>query len=524
MEQTQNIWQFASQQSDKLWSQTWSHIGLTMISLILAILVAVPLGIVISRKKKLAGAVLGIAGIMQTIPSIAMLGVMIPIFGIGPKPAILALFLYALLPVLRNTFTGISEVNPTVVDAAKGMGMGRWDILMKVELPLAFPVLMAGIRTAAVINVGVATLAAYVAAGGLGEFIFGGIALNNSNMILAGAIPAACLAILLDFILSRAQRIRLKSVRLLYLVLPLILISLCSFYLLPGRLGGKMLAGFTPEFMGREDGYLGLKRVYRMAIDPVVISDAVMYKAALEKKLDVISGYSTDGRLQAYGLVTLRDDRHIFPPYFAAPLVRQDVLKRYPELEPALNQLSGTINDSVMTSLNYKVDHLKQSPERVALDFMVEHQLYKPARGGSKGVIRIGSKIFGEQYILAQMYKILISGNTDLSVQTKTGLGGTKICFDALNNNQIDFYPEYTGTGFLVLLKPDEMTVNKLIGSKEAVYNYVQREFLQRYHLNWLRPIGFNNTYALMMRKEQADRLNIKSISDLTRYVNHPKN
>ena len=176
MEQSQSFWQFADQQSDKLWSQTWAHIGLTMISLIIAILIAVPIGILITRKQKFAGAVLGFAGVLQTIPSIALLGVMIPFLGIGPKPAILALFLYALLPVIRNTYTGIREVNPAVIDAARGMGMSKWQILTRVELPLAFPVLMAGIRTATVINVGVATLAAYIAAGGLGEFIFGGIA------------------------------------------------------------------------------------------------------------------------------------------------------------------------------------------------------------------------------------------------------------------------------------------------------------------------------------------------------------
>ncbi|MGY0034531.1 ABC transporter permease [Pedobacter sp. NJ-S-72] len=131
--------------------------------------------------------------------------------GIGPKPAILALFLYALLPIIRNTYTGIMEVNPAVVEAAKGMGMSKRQILMKVELPLAFPVLMAGIRTATVINVGVATLAAYIAAGGLGEFIFGGIALNNSNMILAGAIPAALLAILFDFFIITRSKTQFKK-------------------------------------------------------------------------------------------------------------------------------------------------------------------------------------------------------------------------------------------------------------------------------------------------------------------------
>ncbi|MBB5634894.1 osmoprotectant transport system permease protein [Pedobacter cryoconitis] len=520
MDQTQSFWQFVIQQSDKLWSQTWAHIGLTLISLVIAILIAVPVGILITRKQKLSGIVLGFAGILQTIPSIALLGVLIPFLGIGPKPAILALFLYALLPIIRNTYTGIMEVNPAVVDAAKGMGMSRWQILMKVELPLAFPVLMAGIRTATVINVGVATLAAYIAAGGLGEFIFGGIALNNSNMILAGAIPAALLAILLDFLLSLVQKLNLKSIRISYLVLPFIFITLSSFYLLPTQIGGKMLGGFTPEFMGREDGYLGLKKTYKLGIETVVISDAVMYKAAFEKKLDVISGYSTDGRLKAYDLVILKDDKHIFPPYYAAPVVRQEVLDQHPELEGVLNLLSGFINDSTMTALNYKVDQLKETPEKVALDFAKAHHFYKPARVPGKGTIRIGSKIFGEQYILAQLYKILIRGNTDLDVITKTGLGGTKICFDALTNNQIDFYPEYTGTGFLVLLKPDRKTINRLAGDVKGVYSYVSDGFKQQFNIKWLKPIGFNNAYALMMRREQAQSLQIETITDLTNHLN----
>lgn len=520
MEQTTGFWQFIAQQSDKLWSQTLAHVGLTLISLIIAIIIAVPLGIWIARKQKIAGAVLGFAGVLQTIPSIALLGIMIPFLGIGPKPAILALFLYALLPIIRNTYTGITGVNAAVIDAARGMGMSNWQILTKVELPLAFPVLMAGIRTATVINVGVATLAAYIAAGGLGEFIFGGIALNNSNMILAGAIPAALLAIILDFLLSLLQQLNLKRVRVTYVILPFILVTMSSFYLLPTQIGGRMLAGFTPEFMGREDGYLGLKKVYHLGIETVVISDAVMYKAAFEKKLDVISGYSTDGRLKAYNLITLVDDQHIFPPYYAAPVVRQAVLDKHPELEEILNQLSGVINDSTMTSLNYKVDELKQSPEKVAMDFMRSCHLYKPARNGSAGTIRIGSKIFGEQYILAQMYKILINGNSDLQVETKTGLGGTKICFDALTNNQIDFYPEYTGTGFLVLLQPDAKTLKKLSGDTDGVYRYVSQQFNEKYQLKWLKPIGFNNTYALMMRREQAQSLQIKSITDLTKHLN----
>src|SRR6478609_9258924 len=284
------------------------------------------------------------------------------------------------------------------------MGFSKWQTLTKVELPLAFPVILAGIRTATVINVGVATLAAYIAAGGLGEFIFGGISLNNTNMILAGAIPAALLAILFDFLLSRVQQFNLKKLRITVWLLPAIILLLSSFYVIPSLEKNKLLAGFTPEFMGREDGYLGLRSVYKLNIKNVVISDAVMYKAAYEKKLDVISGYSTDGRLKAFDLIVLNDDKKIFPPYYAAPVIRNDVLQKFPEVENVFNLLSGKINDSIMTELNYKVDYLKQSPEKVANDFLVQHNLYKQPRKGNKGTVRLGSKIFGEQYILINIY------------------------------------------------------------------------------------------------------------------------
>src|SRR6201996_867555 len=212
-DQQQTLWDFIQQQSDKLATQTLEHIGLTFISLFLAVLVGLPLGIIIARKRKLSGTVLGLAGVLQTIPSIALLGFMIPLLGIGPVPAITALFLYALLPIIRNTYTGITEVDSAIKEAATGMGMSYSQRLFKVEIPLAMPVLLAGIRTATVINVGVATLAAYIGAGGLGEFIFGGISLNNTNMILAGAIPAALLALLFDFLLSKVQQINLRKLK-----------------------------------------------------------------------------------------------------------------------------------------------------------------------------------------------------------------------------------------------------------------------------------------------------------------------
>ena len=518
-EPQQTLWAFMRQQSDKLLMQTLQHVGLTFISLIIAVVIGLPLGIWITRKRYFSGIVLGTAGILQTIPSIALLGFMIPLLGIGVKPAIVALLLYALLPIIRNTYTGITGVEAAVKEAALAMGMNKWQILFKVELPLAMPVILAGIRTATVINVGVATLASYIAAGGLGEFIFGGISLNNTNMILAGAIPAALLAILFDFLLSRLQYLNLRKLKTAAATLPLLLIVLASFYFIPSAYGGKLRAGFTPEFMGRQDGNLGLESKYGLKVHPIVISDAVMYKAAYEKQLDLISGYSTDGRLKAYNLVVLDDDKKIFPPYYAAPVVREDALVRFPDLEKTLNLLSGKITDSIMSDLNYRTDYLHQSPERVAEDFLRSRELLKPSRNGSNGVVRIGSKIFGEQYILASMYTMMIKGYTEYDVSTKTGLGGTKICFDALNNNQIDLYPEYTGTGLLAILQPPSKTIDSLTSDNNKTYNYVAREFEKRYGIKWLKPIGFNNAYALMMRGKQARQLNIKTISDLKRYL-----
>ncbi len=448
---------------------------------------------------------------------------MIPLLGIGPIPAITALFLYALLPIIRNTFTGINGVDPGVKEAAVAMGMTSWQRLLKVDLVLAFPVIMAGIRTATVINVGVGTLAAYIAAGGLGEFIFGGIALNNTNMILAGAIPAALLAILLDFLLSLVQKMGSKKRKTTLGLMPLIILVFSSFYVLPLGFSSKLLAGFTPEFMGRRDGDIGLRQVYGLKIRTVVISDAVMYKAIFNKKLDVISGYSTDGRLKAYDLAVLDDDKKIFPPYYAAPVVRNDVLGKYPQLAPVLNKLAGKINDSIMTDLNYRVEYLNQSPEQCARDFLVAQGLYQAPRNGNKGTVRLGSKIFPEQYILTDMYAMLIRGYTDLQVESKTGLGGTKICFEALTHNQIDMYPEYTGTALLAILQPPLAETNRLAGHRDSVYNYVRRRFDSDYQLTWLEPIGFNNAYALMMRRGQARELGIQTISDLTIYLKKDK-
>jgi osmoprotectant transport system permease protein len=172
-----------------------------------------------------------------------------------------------------------------------------------------------------------------------------------------------------------------------------------------------------------------------------------------------------------------------------------------------------------MTDLNYRTDQLKQTPERVAKEYLLRNALFKAPKGGKAATVRIGSKIFGEQYILAEMYRMLIEGNTEYSVDTKTGLGGTKICFDALMNDQIDFYPEYTGTGLLVLLQPDPKIVSSISRDKEKTYGYVKAAFHKEYKVKWLKPIGFNNSYALMMRKKQSQALNVNTITELKKYL-----
>jgi osmoprotectant transport system permease protein len=178
----------------------WDHLLLTGLALLAAVIVALPLGVVLYRVSYIAKVVLYLTGILQTIPSIALLALMIPLFGIGLVPAVIALFLYALLPILRNTVVGLMTVDPALKKVAAGIGLTPWNRLWLVELPLAMPSILTGMRTAAVINVGTATLAAFIGAGGLGEFIVTGLALNNTQLILQGAVPAAVLAVEIELL------------------------------------------------------------------------------------------------------------------------------------------------------------------------------------------------------------------------------------------------------------------------------------------------------------------------------------
>lgn len=196
-----SFFDFLAANRAQMLTRTLEHLGLVGLSVLIAVSVGVPLGIMITRRAGLRGPVLGFANVFQTIPSLALFGFLIPLpllGGIGARSAVVALVVYALLPIVRNTYTGISEVDGAVTEAARGMGMTDHEILRMVELPLAAPVILAGIRIATVVGVGVATIAAAIGAGGLGVFIFQGLARVDTVTIMAGAVPAALMALALD--------------------------------------------------------------------------------------------------------------------------------------------------------------------------------------------------------------------------------------------------------------------------------------------------------------------------------------
>jgi len=209
-----SFWSFLVEHRGEILGATLEHLTLVAVAMAVAILIGVPLGMLAVQRRSLRVAALGLANIFQTIPSLALFGFLIPIpfiGGIGKRTAIVALVLYALLPILRNTYVGLTGIDPSVLEAAKAMGMTSAQILFRVRLPLALAVILAGVRTATIITIGVATIAAAIGAGGLGTFIFRGVALVSDSLILAGAIPAALLALGADFLLGRLER-RLRVV------------------------------------------------------------------------------------------------------------------------------------------------------------------------------------------------------------------------------------------------------------------------------------------------------------------------
>jgi osmoprotectant transport system permease protein len=208
------VWTFFASHRAEIFDATIAHLLLVLVSMAIAILVGVPLGMMLVKRRRFRALALGFASVMQTIPSLALFGFLIPLpflGGIGTRTAVIALVLYALLPILRNTVVGLTNLDPAVLEAAEAMGMTEMQILVKVRFPLGLSVILAGVRTATVITIGVATIAAAIGAGGLGTFIFRGVAMVNDAVILAGAIPAALLALAADAALGLLER-RVKVV------------------------------------------------------------------------------------------------------------------------------------------------------------------------------------------------------------------------------------------------------------------------------------------------------------------------
>ena len=197
---------FLEQYGNQLLLKTWEQIYISAIALILGVLVAVPAGIILTRFPKTAKLVIGLTSMLQTIPSLALLAMMIPFFGIGKLPAILALFVYSLLPILRNTYIGLDNVDPVLKDSAKGMGMEPVQSIFQVELPLAMPVIMTGIRLSAIYVIAWATLASYIGAGGLGDLIFSGLSLFQPELIIGGTIPVILLSLVSDYLLGLLEK------------------------------------------------------------------------------------------------------------------------------------------------------------------------------------------------------------------------------------------------------------------------------------------------------------------------------
>jgi osmoprotectant transport system permease protein len=513
------FWNFIVTKQDDILSLVGQHLYLSIISVLIAIIVGIPLGILISNEPKLSKPVIGVTNVIQAVPSLALLGFLLPFVGIGSTPAIIMVVLYSLLPIVKNTYTGLTNIDADILEAARGIGLTKGQIMKKVQLPLALPMMMAGVRIAAVTAVGLMTIAAFIGAGGLGYLVFSGVQMVDNNMILAGAIPACILALLIDYgvgklegSLSYANKKKgsskmKKSTKRAWIAVAaaaVVVIGVTSIYstihakekivigsknfteqlilgnmladLIEGKtnleverklnLGGTQVAfgalqkgetdmyveytgtglvdilkqdaindpnkaydivqnefnkkynitllqplgfnntyalavrkdtakqynlntvsdlakvsneftmGPTIEFSNRNDGLIGLSKKYNLNFKDVkAVDGGLRYTALNHHKSDVIDAFSTDGLLKEFNLKVLKDDKGFFPPYYAVPFVREDTLKKHPELKKVLNSLAGKLSDDKMRELNYRVDSLKESPAAVAKDFLKKEGL-----------------------------------------------------------------------------------------------------------------------------------------------------
>ncbi|HEM3242944.1 TPA: ABC transporter permease/substrate-binding protein [Streptococcus suis] len=502
-----NLFETFIERKDEWGVALFEHLRISLLALIIAIAIAVPLGLILSSKKRLTEWSLQITGIFQTIPSLALLGLFIPFMGIGTLPAVVALVIYAIFPILQGTLTGLGEIAPSLEEAATAFGMNKWEKLKKFKLALAMPILMSGIRTASIMIIGTATLAALVGAGGLGSFILLGIDRNDSALILIGAVSSAVLAVLFGYGIRLLQDKKPKTILLALLVTlftvgasyvpmlnfstkqlviagklgaePEILINMyklliedrtdikveikpnfgkTSFlyealksgsidiypeytgtitstllknspmdlstnpeevytyakeaileqdglvYLAPmafqntyalavtedyaqkngiekisdlAKVQQTAVAGFSLEFNDREDGNIGLKNLYNLQLNVKTMEPALRYEAIKSGNVQIIEAYSTDSKVVTYKLKILEDDKRLFPPYQAAPLLSKETLEKYPELEQVLGVLAGKISTEEMTRMNYAVDVEGKSAEQVAREYLEQEGLLK---------------------------------------------------------------------------------------------------------------------------------------------------
>ncbi|KUK13068.1 MAG: Substrate-binding region of ABC-type glycine betaine transport system [Moorella sp. 60_41] len=287
----------------------------------------------------------------------------------------------------------------------------------------------------------------------------------------------------------------------------------------PGAID-KWVFATDHEFSVRPDGLPELLKFYGFEFDEVRIMDlGVTYGALKDGQVAAAMGFATDGRIAAFDLVNLEDDKNFFPVYNPAPVVRKDFLDRYPELEELLGRLSPLLDTETMISLNAQVDVENKDPKEVARQWLLEQGLIREeASAPTKGKIVVGSKEFTEQLILGAI-TIQVLADAGFEAVDSTGLAGSEVVRKALTGGEIDVYWEYTGTAWLVHLGHDDPLTDS-----EECYNLVKEEDLARYNLVWLAYAPFDNTYTIMMRKADADALGIKTISDLARVINEGKN
>lgn len=368
--------EFLREHAVALQEKTLEHIFLSGFSLLLAAVIAIPLGIGVFRFALLRKIILPAGSISQTIPCIAMLGILIPILGLGNTPTVVVLTFYAIYPLLKSTYIGLKSVPGECLEAAEGLGFSRFQKLWFVELPLALPVIISGLRVATAMTIGIASIAALIGAGGLGDFIMQGLSLNNSSLILLGAIPTAFLALIFDYLISQIE-IKLQN--------------------------------------RKEKSY----KFFRSKKSYVLFSSLILLMG------------------------------------------------------------SGVI-------------------------------YYKSFEKSNNDLVVIASKNFTESIILAEMMAQMIEKKTSLKVTRKFNLGTTSIVHQALLKEEIDLYPEYTGTAYLTVLK-------KTFEPEEGgLFEKVKSAYKNKFQLTWLEPFGFSNSQALAIHKDYAHHHQLHTLSALT--------